>query len=189
MFKTHQPIIAAYAEKDADALTDVLVFALATINQKFYNVPNIMQDFFQSGTSKWFTGRTKSYVAEIKSRGHEISTALYSAKTDHERMLVILNLPGFGIPKAGFVCQLVFGTVGCMDTHNLERYGLNAKNFRSDCAPQRLLDRINSYVILCSGIGCAEIWDSWCRYVAALYPDKFDDAHHVSAAHAEALLL
>jgi len=41
----------------------------------------------------------------------------------------IVELPGFGVVKAGFWVQLACGSVGCLDRHNLRRAGLRENTF------------------------------------------------------------
>ena len=43
-------------------------------------------------------------------------------------MKIFLKIDGLGIAKAGFVCQLVSGLVGCMDVHNIKTYGIDPKS-------------------------------------------------------------
>jgi hypothetical protein len=71
-------------------------------------------------------------------------------------MTIFLRIPGLGLPKAGFMCQLCAGLVGCMDVHNIRMYGLNikdltlAKNPKGDKAKATNLTKIVNYIDLCT---------------------------------------
>ena len=189
MFNAHQPIIARYAQSSPDAMCKVLTFVQCTIGQHIERVPTMMRLLAETGSCNMLSKRQAHHIAEYFARRVEIYDALMSADTDIDRMMYIIMLPGFGIPKAGFVCQLIFGTVGCIDRHNLARYGLDAKAFRSDTTSvARLRERINTYLVVCSSIGCGELWDSWCDFVAAKRPKTFINGYAVSALHVSAIM-
>jgi hypothetical protein len=85
-----------------------------------------------------------------------------------------IKVPGLGLPKAGFVMQITCGKGGCLDMHNVERYGLDASAWqvpkRKDLAAQMqaIDDTINHYLSLCDLCGGTEyLWDEWCRILAA----------------------
>jgi len=94
------------------------------------------------------------------------------------------NVPGLGLPKAGFLVQLLRGDVGCLDTVNIALYSVNAEAFsrykqRSAHGRARAL---LAYVKLCDKLGGAErLWDVWCAHVGAR--DTWKGAEHVSLAH------
>ncbi len=52
-----------------------------------------------------------------------------------------IKVPGMGIVKAAFVAQMACGKAGCLDMHNIKRFGLNAKVWtvpkRKDIGDQR----------------------------------------------------
>jgi hypothetical protein len=100
-----------------------------------------------------------------------------------------LKVPGMGIPKVGFVMQITCGKGGCLDMHNIERYGLDPKVFvvprRVDIAKQMqaIDDTINHYLSLCELCGGSEyLWDEWCRIVADRV-STFRGADDVSLRH------
>jgi hypothetical protein len=100
-----------------------------------------------------------------------------------------IKVPGMGIVKAGFVAQMTCGKAGCLDMHNIERYGLDAKVFQVPARVkladqmQAIDDTINHYLSLCELCGGTEyLWDEWCRVLA----DKvstFDGPEDVSRRH------
>ena len=183
MFATHQPIIGHFAKKSPENTWKLLAMVQASIRMKFYRLPELLKN------PEHLTARQREYIAEYWTRRNEIYAALHSNESTREKMRYLVELPGLGIPKAGFVMQLAHGTVGCLDTHNLERYGLSAKAFRSNgCTAQRLTERLDTYLHTCQSIGCATLWDTWCEYVAALYPKHFTGAEHVSQLHVDLIV-
>jgi len=100
---------------------------------------------------------------------------------------------GFGLVKAGFVIQLVYGLCGCLDTHNLRKYGVKKNSFNKFKTRKTIAGRrtfIARYVTLCYQLGGPSVlWDKWCEYVAERQPTRYDDAEHVSRLHCECLNL
>ena len=119
MFATHQPIIGHFAKKSPENTWKLLAMVQASIRMKFYRLPELLKN------PEHLTARQREYIAEYWTRRNEIYAALHSNESTREKMRYLVELPGLGIPKAGFVMQLAHGTVGCLDTHNLERYGLS----------------------------------------------------------------
>ena len=183
MFATHQPIIAAYAQQNAENLFRVLEFVQCTIQQHFYRMPAILRERDITGTSRSLSTRQNEAIAFYWAKRKDIFTELMGATLDNERMLILTDLPGFGMVKAGFVCQLVFGTVGCLDTHNIKLYGVPPSTLQLRGTPRAQLKRITAYIELCNTLGCEKLWDTWCDFVGAKYPAKFHGGFDVSALH------
>ena len=105
---------------------------------------------------------------------------------------VFLRVPGLGLAKAGFACQLFAGIVGCLDTHNIKLYGVPMstlsynKNAKRDETKAR---RRQAYLALCERIGGSEkLWRAWCEYKASIAPGNWDNGgESVSALHVECL--
>ena len=105
-----------------------------------------------------------------------------------------LKVPGLGLAKAGFLAQLTTGTAGCLDSHNLERFGLQGESFRirrraTDAAQiQEIDDKISFYLAICDACGGARLlWDEWCHYVYHRRT-QFRSAEDVSRRHYTYLL-
>ena len=100
-----------------------------------------------------------------------------------------LKVPGMGIVKAGFVAQMTCGKAGCLDMHNITRYGLDAKVLtvpkRVNVADQLVAidDTINHYLSLIELCGGTEyLWDEWCRILDEKV-GTFHGADDVSRRH------
>jgi hypothetical protein len=104
-------------------------------------------------------------------------------------MLAVLAVPGLGIPKAGFVLQLVCGRVGCMDSHNMRKFALSPKDFRASGSINAVTKRVDAYINVCQKVGgCEYLWNQWCEFIAEKYPDKFSSADHVSQVHVSSIV-
>ena len=106
--------------------------------------------------------------------------------------MLFLEVPGLGLPKAGFVVQLVAGKSGCMDVHNLRRYCPNED--ASKGTPSWLQTSGNSdktkrikagaYLELVDDNGgTRKMWNGWCTHLSMLYPHHFKTPDDVSALH------
>ena len=109
---------------------------------------------------------------------------------DSDDMVGLLGLlskiPGVQPVKAGFITQLLFGKMGCLDTHNIDMYralsakmGWGLEDELSDNAVKNWGTKgeegVKAYVDLLKkmdqdlGIGSPELWDLWCDLVGELY--------------------
>ena len=81
----------------------------------------------------------------------------------------LLEVPGLGIVKAAFICQLMGFDVACLDARNIKREGRNPRAFRTDGkAPHLLRAKVAAYVAETHG-RAQEYWDAWCYDVAEAY--------------------
>jgi len=131
---------------------------------------------------EWLDAHAREYyraALEAHSSGNEVAL-----------MDALLCCPGIGLAKAGFLAQLAFGRVGCLDTHNLRMYNIPKTVCRIDAnAKQATRERrIAEYLRACEQLGgVAYLWDAWCEYVARTQPGRYSDAEHVSRLHCDAL--
>lgn len=199
MYKRDQKSIQKWAT-NGDKLVDVVAMVLCSIRQPWNAIGDQLADVRQNkAASKYLFGFKRNgylYAVEHKAR-------LYRKVLDCRRgrcevidlMRELMKVPGLGLVKAGFVVQLLCGEVGCMDSHNIKRFGLDASFFiipkRVNVADQlQVIDgKIEAYIALCEANGgCQYLWDSWCDVLAAKQPNKFTDGDHVSRLHVEFLI-
>jgi hypothetical protein len=188
MFTTDQPAIQRHAEASPQGIVDVITFVLATINRYFYYVPDVLDEHAHAGLDDC------KYWKPIDRRG--IAYVIAKADYYHSRLPVwredsltclreLVEIPGIGIVKAGFICQLLTGKVGCLDRHNLRTMGLNEKTFaRVPANTEALTERLRVYMAACEALGTsAQMWDGWVNLVAAKYPNHFASGEEVSRLH------
>lgn len=105
-----------------------------------------------------------------------------------------MEVPGLGMVKAGFVMQMMFGRVGCMDVHNTRRfYKVDIKDVQISAGVRKdstKFKKIIGYVQLCKGNrSTSRLWDSWCEQLVykPCNRGRFADGNEVSQFHLQAL--
>ncbi len=178
MYSVHAKAIQDYAQKSSDNLADVIIMVVLSIQQPWKNVGLQMADVKLNGRASKFLwgnkGRTYEYV--MKRKGfifNQFLAVVNSNKSDSDKayslMNIFLRIDGLGMVKAGFVCQLSAGLVGCIDLHNIRLYGIDEKILK---LPKSLKskdikdEKINKYISICHNIGTENLWDTWCNSLA-----------------------
>lgn len=198
MFEIHNAEIGKFARQSPENLERVLRFVCATIRQPLELVPMIMHDFDQLGSDSRFAYGWKAsalqYYADNRRAIYDNAINIYFAHAcpeaqERELLAYFAELPGLGLVKGAFVCQLAFGVGGCMDSHNMSRFDVNPARFGAGAykALKRVASRtarVDEYCGMVGEIGGgAFLWDSWCDYVAELRPDVFENGFAVSELH------
>ena len=197
MYRTDAVNCQNYAQKSADNMSDVILMVVLSIQQPWWSVGDQMVDARANGeSSRFIWGNKLSTYKYLKSNKHKIYSQMMavvnSSKSDADKAFslvkVFLKVRGLGVAKAGFVCQLCVGLVGCMDSHNIKLYGVDPKDLRLNPSPKtsKALElnniKIKNYIDLCHGVGTETLWDKWCNHLATL-SNKWIDGNHVSAVH------
>jgi len=132
------------------------------------------------------------YAVEHKHVLHEALKAAVKHNDPVGAIDVLTNVPNLGIVKAAFVAQLVGLDVACLDSHNLDRLGLDraALRFAKTVKPETKRKKIQDYVHLTQVTGGSEYWwDTWCNYVAGNRANKsLTTGDAVSAYHATCII-
>lgn len=218
MYAKHQPIIGRHARQNADNMAAVLRFVVITIQNRLFNCPADCETItavytgqasdgeFEAANGILY-GHKRAAVDYIDSERHNLywlaESAFFHAETERQAaeslIAIFADIPGLGIVKAGFAAQLIYGVGGCLDSHNLERFGINPNKVKSSRykGAKRLATKraiISEYLDFCEQFGgCGGLWDSWCEYLATR-PDEtgvrmngnkplYESAYHVSALH------
>ena len=133
MYKLDAVNCQQYSQQSPDNLTDMVLMVVLSIQQNWLGVGDQMLDVRKCGAdSKFLWGnkiKTYEYLRDNSCQLYADAMAVIdSDQSDRDKarslMEVFLRVTGLGIPKAGFVCQLMAGLVGCMDVHNIRMYGL-----------------------------------------------------------------
>ena len=224
MFAKHQPKISAYARKNPDNFAAVLRFVVVTIQNRLFNCPSDCETVSEviTGRANDATelaaqgilyghkrGAVETIQAEKESLFWQAEEIFYHATSEREAasglIALFVSIPGLGMVKAGFAAQLIYGVAGCLDSHNIARYGIDPKRLKSDLYKNAKTYKtrqkhLNFYLDLCEQFGgCESLWNSWCEHLAiASKEDKtgirmngnkplYENADHVSALHCVAL--
>ena len=197
MFKKHQAAIsqATLKDKSGKILGDVMTMVILSIQQPWYNIESMMLDVKKNGIESRFLWGMKSdaYKYILRNR-KDIHAKLIEYRTGKielsELILIIASCPSLGLVKAGFVIQLSLGEIGCLDVHNLNRFGLSASTFKfgKNASYALMQKKAQLYIDTCEKLGgCEYLWDTWCDYLAERNPKRFRDGNHVSELHQTAL--
>ena len=195
MYNLHATEIQSFAQKSANNLEAVILMVALSIQRRWNTVGKQMEDVKAKGhESKYLWGnkfKTYKYLQRHKHFMFAQFKAVINSSRDNEYkalklMEIFLRIDGLGLAKAGFVCQLTAGLVGCIDTHNIRMYGIDIKHLKYSpnvkCHIKRKF-KIKSYINICNNIGTEHLWNNWCNYLAAKSPKSWRDGYHVSAAH------
>lgn len=190
--------ISEWSWKRSENMRDVVLFVAATIQQRFETVPGIMADIRANGAdSRFLFGSKRDLFAYVTAYHADLFADLEAAsvlsdtrEAAIQAVMRLTSVPGLGCVKAGFVAQMLGFEVGCLDTHNLRRFGLKASDFKwgPNARPELIRAKVARYVDTCGEFGGSRgLWDSWCDYVALAWPNTWLDGAHVSAWHTKAL--
>ena len=139
MYINHATAVQQYAQVSASNLSDVTLMTVLSIRQPWLNIGTQMIDVRTNKLgAKALWGFKKDTYIYLESNKHkmyaQMMAVINSNKTDASKamslMKIFLRVDGLGMAKAGFMCQLTAGLVGCMDSHNLKMYNLDANDFK-----------------------------------------------------------
>ena len=197
MYQDHAVAVQQYAQVSASNLSDVTLMTVLSIRQPWLNIGTQMIDVRTNKLgAKALWGFKKDTYIYLESNKHkmyaQMMAVINSNKTDASKAMSLMNIflrvNGLGMAKAGFMCQLTAGLVGCMDSHNLKMYNLDANDFKLTKNPKTIksldanVKKIRNYVQICNEYGTENLWNSWCSFLATK-STKWRDANHVSEVH------
>jgi hypothetical protein len=194
MYLTHATEVQKFSKISSSNLVDVILMVVLSIQQPWYAVGNQLKDVKLNGiNSRFIWGNKAKTYKSLMSRKEFIYSqylaVLNSNKSDNDKALSLMNvflqIDGLGMAKAGFVCQLSAGLVGCIDIHNLRMYSIPlkdlklSKSIKSKAIKNR---RVMNYISICHDIGTEKLWNTWCNTIATK-SKRFEDGFHVSQVH------
>ena len=194
MYKIHAKAVQDYSKLSSDNLADVILMVVLSIQQPWYAVGEQLKDVKKLGRDSRFIWGNKiktfdSLQAKKDFIYSQYLAVLNSSKSDDDRALSLMNvflqIDGLGLAKAGFVCQLTAGLVGCIDIHNIRIYNIPQKDlaFSKTIKSKTLRNKkISNYISACHTIGTESLWDTWCCSLATK-TKRFEDGFHVSKVH------
>lgn len=193
MYITHIKACNDSCQSGTEATARMIRFVLATIQQQLETVPDIMASFEElEDRSPFAFGSKKRGLKYLRKNVESLYWDAMCVMDDDEELLkVFLRVPGLGLVKAGFACQLFAGRVGCLDVHNVKMYGLprSVLRFEKKAKPKTVSRRVEEYCKLCLQLGGpVELWSSWCEYKAEVSPSVNwpEGGESVSVLHVEA---
>ena len=194
MYNVHAKAIQDYSKLSADNLVDIILMVVLSIQQNWGTVGRQMLDVKEHGADSKFLWGSKRNAYKYLQRNKHFMHSQYLAvcnsnKSDAEKamslMKIFLRVPNLGLAKAGFVCQMTEGLVGCIDTHNIKMYGIDEKHLKlakSVKSESIRRSKIDQYIRICHSIGTEQLWNNWCNFLGDR--DKYwQDGYQVSEAH------
>ncbi len=194
MYDTHNPLVRKFAQTDAKSLEQVIAFVFASIRVRTNLLPRMMKEYRKRGVkSSWIWGNKRTGIDYVRKHRQDLFDRMMSilrakkATCTHDLLMLFLEVPGLGLPKAGFVVQLVAGKAGCMDVHNVRKYlPEGAPTWLQTSGNTFKTKREKGWVYLdlikkCGG--SKVVWDDWCTHVSMVYPHHFKTPDDVSSIH------
>lgn len=200
MYSVHAKAIQDYSQQSSDNLVDVITMVVLSIQQPWSAVGKQMADVKLNGRNSKFLwgnkGKTYDYITRRKSFiFNQFLAVINSNKSDKDKayslMNIFLRIDGLGMVKAGFVCQLTAGLVGCIDLHNIRLYGIDEKVLKlpKSLKSKNIRDeKINKYISICHNIGTENLWDTWCNFLATKN-SVWSNGFEVSKVHYDYLMV
>jgi len=197
MFKKHQTKIGNACISSPEVLADTMICVINSIRTHWYLVGGMNKDVKKNGLdSRYMRNAVKAKAYKYI---HRNKKDIYAKFIDYQNgkidlpdlLLYVASCPNLGLAKAGFVIQLVLGEIGCLDSHNLARFGLSAGTFKYGANASYALMRKKAelYIDTCHKLGgCEYLWDTWCKYLATVHPTKYRDGFEVSRMHVDFIL-
>ncbi len=194
MFADHQPRLSKLARSGSDGFERICTFALCTIRTPLRQAVADYLLVRQGKPARSIFGSKHNGLAYLKQHAGELwerCEFAYDGLNDDDAadllVSIVSEIPSIGPAKAGFIVQMAYGLSGCIDTHNLARFGLPPRTFRGREA-KYIRPRVRAvqrdYNVFCRKAGgSAAIWDGWCNYVAERDPVNYASAERVSELH------
>jgi hypothetical protein len=198
MYDTDQDRIERWC-KNPDKFLTVGTMVLCSIRMQWVGVGNQVAQVQRDGLdAQCLWGFKKEGYMYLRDNRKQLYAKVRDARcgrcTTHDLMREFIKVPGLGLPKAGFLVQLLTGDAGCLDMHNIERFELDSKVWRirilKNAADQarEIDDKITLYLALCEACGGSEyLWNTWCEHLNDRVR-TFVDADDVSRRHYAYLL-
>ena len=199
MYKLHNPKVRAFGQRGPKEMEQVITFVFASIRVQTSLLPRFMKEWRKRGMkSSWIWGNKRTGLRYVRKNRNLIFSRFQkilrskNSKIEHDLIMLFLEIPGLGIPKAGFVTQLLSGKSGCLDVHNIRRYlpdqdaakGTPAFFQTSGNTIVTKSRKVEQYMeITAAAGGSRSMWNTWCNHIAMLQPKHFATGYDVSELH------
>jgi hypothetical protein len=173
MYQDHVSIINAGMRADPDIFARGVTFAFLSIRTQFVRVAQQIAEVEAAGTkARALWGHKRGAYDYLRKNKYQLYDEMTYSKDTEKAISYLTTIPGMGIVKSAFVCQLMGHDVGCLDTRNIQRMGLNPREYRTDGESRKqglaFKRKISRYVD--ATYGKAELlWNDWCKDVASVY--------------------
>lgn len=186
MYDNHVPTIAGAMRSDPVVFARGVTFVVLTIQQMIVTIPDSVADVDAKGDQSVFLfGSKRVAFAYLQAHRDQLWQGVCNAEDTASAIRTLCAIPGLGIVKSAFVCQLMGFDVGCLDTRNIQREGRNPLAYRSRKGrPGYMVKKTLAYVADTAG-KAREYWDVWCADAARAYKRTSED---ISAIHLDCIV-
>lgn len=160
-----------------------------TIRTRTATVTAQLADFSSGSGSYVYMGRRLTYDAIRDGEHIDIFRRVRAAMDVGDiagSLLAMADMPGLGLVKSGFVLQMIWQVAGCLDSRNVQQFGLSIGQYnltKSPLSPAVKRERAYRYIAECDLLGGTEyLWNNWCLGVAAT-SSHYQSAEEVSREH------
>lgn len=183
MYDQHVPVIAAGMRSDPEIFARGVTFVVLTIQQMIITVPESVADVDAKGDQSAFLfGHKADAFRYVQAHKVQLWQDVCNATDTADAIRALCKVPGLGIVKSAFVCQLMGFDVACLDTRNIQREGRNPNQYRSRgeahkttrAFGRKILDYVRD-----TGGRAREYWDIWCEDVADAYKRTAEDISRI----------
>ena len=187
MYQRDVGILKEYG-KTREGFNAIATFAILSANQPFVAMKAQMDGVRMNGDlSVYLYGAKRLGWRFLHMNSYPSDTKNWNLG---DKLFDISRIPALGLVKAAFVAQMLGENIGCLDTHNLAKCGLEYSEvrLRKDLSANNQLARIDKYIHCVHSYGNAEWWwDQWCEEMAKP-GTSLDTADKVSAFHVTAVM-
>ena len=199
----HNRYCRNFGQASPKQMEQVIAFVFASIRVQTFLLPKYMKEWRKRGLkSSWIWGNKRTgltYVRKHRDDLHKRAMAIIKAKKKNmaeDLIMLFLEVPGLGIPKSAFVVQLLTGSTGCLDVHNIRKYmpGVDASKgtpsilqTSGNTIPVKRR-KVQAYQkIVSDTCGSMVWWINWCNHIGILQAKYFNGGHEVSQLHVECI--
>ena len=190
-YSIHNPIINEYCQDNEHNMYKMVLMVVLSIQQQWQVVGDQLADVLSKGLDSkalWgYKANTYSWLQENKSQLYDetMFSIKHIACPEKTLLDIFSKIPNLGLPKAGFCVQLLHGSIGCMDTHNLNRLSIKPSQVKLNkkLLVIKRIEKIDKYINICDNYSSSWLWNSWCEFVADKNKTSWKNSTAVSEAH------
>lgn len=173
MYQDQVAVLNAAMRLDPDIFLRGVTFAVLSIRQQFITLADQMRQVDAvSLNARALWGYKRGSYDYLRKHKVELWEMVKSANDSETAIAALTAIPGIGIVKAAFVCQMMGHDIGCLDSRNITRLNLNPREWRSDGNVNKtslaFRNKIGRYVAATAG-QAETLWNDWCKDVARVY--------------------
>jgi hypothetical protein len=172
MYDQHAPVIAAYARTKPEGLYRAALFAVLSIRRPTTGLPDAMTDVLAgNGGPHLFGWKAQSY-AFLTENKDALWRAMLACESNESAIFTMASVPGLGIIKAAFVCQMFGFDVACLDSRNMAVQGRHTREYLTRGEARKRMPKFRHDVAryMAETRGRArELWDDWCNAAGKTY--------------------